>query len=98
MSLTPDFFARRAAKEEALREKGYTPLDTLLQHGITAAQLRRAGLLADKAIAGSADLDDFELTTLGTRYFTAMKRHQLIILKPDRLTALRHHLAQTAQE
>jgi hypothetical protein len=82
VSLTPDLFARRAAEEEAWREKGYTPLDALPgQLGITLEQLRRAGLLTDRAIASSADIEEYELTPTGKMFFTTMKRYQLTLLQ-----------------
>lgn len=74
-------------------------MELLLQHSqITESQLRRVGLLADKAIATTTDLYDYELTSLGKRYFTKIKSHELIMLKPDMLTALLKCLTEPVQE
>jgi hypothetical protein len=85
LSLTPDFFQHRAAEEEAWRKKGYTPLETLLQqHAVTEAQLRQAGVLTDRAIASSTDIEEYILTPTGKMFFTPMKRYQLTLLKPGK--------------
>jgi hypothetical protein len=59
-------------------------LDTLPgQLGITPEQLRRAGLLAYRAIANTVDREEYEPMPTG-KMFNTMKRYPLTLLKPGK--------------
>jgi hypothetical protein len=95
MCLSQEFFIDRDKIKEKYENKGYIDIDDLgKQHAITIKNLIDFGFLRKKKMCHTTELYDFRLTSLGKSYFFAEKRHQLILLKPNKLDKLMERLAE----